>query len=107
MRRGVLVATGVLLCFACKRGAKEVVVHTSFDQPFSEPIFKGFEKRSGIKVLAVYDTEETKSTGVVNRLVAEARQPQAEVARRHFALARSWKGQGALGQAAGGRARSS
>ena len=79
MRRGVLVAAGVLMCFACRRGAKEVVVYTSVDQPFSEPIFKEFEKRSGIKVLAVYDTEETKSTGVVNRLIAEARQPQADV----------------------------
>ena len=79
MRRRVLVAAGVLMCFACKRGAKEVVVYTSVDQPFSEPIFKEFEKRSGMKVLAVYDTEETKSTGVVNRLIAEARQPQADV----------------------------
>ena len=79
MRRGVLVAAGVLMCFACRRGAKEVVVYTSVDQPFSEPIFKEFEKRSGMKVLAVYDTEETKSTGVVNRLIAEARQPQADV----------------------------
>ena len=79
MRRGVLVAAGVLLCFSCKRGAKEVVVYTSVDQPFSEPIFKEFEKRSGMKVLAVYDTEETKSTGVINRLIAEARQPQADV----------------------------
>ena len=79
MRRGVLVAAAVLLCFACKRGANEVVIYTSVDQPFSEPIFKEFEKRSGMKVLAVYDTEETKSTGVVNRLIAEARQPQADV----------------------------
>jgi iron(III) transport system substrate-binding protein len=69
----------MLLCFACKRSAKEVVVYTSVDQPFSEPIFREFEKRSGIKVLAVYDTEETKSTGVVNRLIAEAQQPQADV----------------------------
>ena len=79
MRRGVLVAAGMLLFFACKRGGNEVVVYTSADQPFSEPIFKEFEKRSGMKVLAVYDTEETKSTGVVNRLIAEARQPQADV----------------------------
>ena len=69
----------MLLCFACKRGAKEVVVYTSVDQPFSEPIFREFEKRSGVKVLAVYDTEETKSTGVLNRIVAEAQQPQADV----------------------------
>jgi iron(III) transport system substrate-binding protein len=76
MKRALLF---MLLCFACKRGAKEVVVYTSVDQPFSEPIFRDFEKRSGIRVLAVYDTEETKSTGVVNRLIAEAQQPQADV----------------------------
>ncbi len=69
----------VLLSLACKRGAREVVVYTSVDQPFSEPIFQEFEKRSGIKVLAVYDTEETKSTGVLNRIIAEAQQPQADV----------------------------
>src|SRR5262249_21070214 len=69
----------LLLCFACRRSAREVVVYTSVDQPFSEPIFKEFEKRSGTKVLAVYDTEETKSTGVLNRLIAEAQQPQADV----------------------------
>src|SRR5256885_17261540 len=68
---------GLLLCFACNRGAKEVVVYTSVDQPFSEPPFKEFEKRSGIKVLAVYDTEETKSTASLNRLIAEAQQTQA------------------------------
>src|SRR6202022_5083936 len=79
MRRGVLVAAGVLICFACKRGAEEVVVYPSVDQPFAEPIFREFEKRSGLKVLAVYDTEETKSTGVLNRIIAEAQQPQADV----------------------------
>src|SRR5437867_11159007 len=70
----------ILLCsLACKRAAREVVVYTSVDQPFSEPIFRDFEKRSGVKVLAVYDTEETKSTGVLNRIIAEAQQPQADV----------------------------
>ncbi len=69
----------LLLSFACKRDVREVVVYTSVDQPFSEPIFREFEKRSGLKVLAVYDTEETKSTGVLNRIIAEAQQPQADV----------------------------
>lgn len=56
-----------------------VVVYTSVDQVFSEPVLRRFEQRSGIRVRAVYDTEETKSTGVLNRLIAEARQPQADV----------------------------
>ncbi len=61
------------------RGAQEVVVYTSEDQVFSEPILKAFEAKTGITVRAVYDTEETKSTGVVNRLIAEQRHPQADV----------------------------
>jgi len=55
------------------------VVYTSVDQPFSEPVLQAFERQSRIAVRAVYDTEETKSTGVVNRLVAEAGNPQADV----------------------------
>src|SRR5882724_1058966 len=69
----------LLLSFACKRDVREVVVFPPVDQPFSEPIFREFEKRSGLKVLAVYDTEENKSTGVLNRIIAEAQQPQADV----------------------------
>lgn len=56
-----------------------VVVYTSVDQVFAEPVFREFEEATGIRVRAVYDTEETKSTGVLNRLIAEARNPQADV----------------------------
>jgi len=57
----------------------EVVAYTSVDQVFSEPLFRAFEQASGIRVRAVYDTEETKSTGVLNRLIAEAGNPQADL----------------------------
>ncbi len=56
-----------------------VVVYTSVDQVFSEPVLRRFEDTTGIRVRAVYDTEETKSTGVLNRLIAEAQNPQADV----------------------------
>jgi iron(III) transport system substrate-binding protein len=56
-----------------------VFVYTSVDQVFSEPVFRAFERESGIRVRAVFDTEETKSTGVVNRLIAESAKPQADV----------------------------
>ncbi|HEX7505413.1 MAG TPA: extracellular solute-binding protein [Polyangia bacterium] len=72
-------AIGSLALADCKQNKKEVVVYTSVDQVFSEPIFKAFERESGIAVRAVFDTEETKSTGVLNRLVAEAQRPQADV----------------------------
>jgi iron(III) transport system substrate-binding protein len=64
---------------ACARPAREVVVYTSVDQVFSEPVFRAFERESGIRVRAVFDTEETKSTGVLNRLIAESANPQADV----------------------------
>lgn len=56
-----------------------VTVYVSEDQVFSEPILKDFEKETGIKVMAVYDTEEAKSTGAMNRLIAEKDNPQADV----------------------------
>ncbi len=56
-----------------------VVVYTSVDQVFSEPVLRRFEETAGVRVRAVFDTEETKSTGVLNRLIAEAASPQADV----------------------------
>lgn len=56
-----------------------VVVYVSHDEVFSEPILMDFERDTGIRVKAVYDTEETKSAGVMNRLIAEKSHPQADV----------------------------
>ncbi|OPX63051.1 MULTISPECIES: extracellular solute-binding protein [unclassified Methanoregula] len=56
-----------------------VVVYTSVDQVYSEPVFRAFENESGIRVLPAYDVEATKTTGLVNRLIAEKTRPQADV----------------------------
>jgi iron(III) transport system substrate-binding protein len=58
---------------------QSLVVYVSHDEVFSEPILKDFERETGIRVRAVYDTEETKSTGAMNRLIAEQNNPQADV----------------------------
>src|SRR5436189_3829520 len=74
-----LVAAGVAL-FGCSATRKNTVtVYVSEDQVFSEPILKDFERETGIKVNAVFDTEEAKSTGVMNRLLAEKNNPQSDV----------------------------
>lgn len=67
------------IALSCSKTKREVVVYTSVDQIFSEPILKDFEKETGIIVKAVYDTEETKSTGVLNRLIAEKDNPQCDL----------------------------
>lgn len=73
----------LLLSFVLFRTAfgmeSTVVVYVSEDQVFAEPILKDFERDTGIRVKAVYDAEETKGTGVMNRLIAEKNNPQADV----------------------------
>jgi len=66
-------------CGKKNEASKTVTVYVSEDQVFSEPILRDFEKETGIKVKAVYDTEEAKSTGAMNRLIAEKDNPRADV----------------------------
>lgn len=75
------VAAAVMLCVSgcSSKDRNAVVVYVSEDQVFSEPILRDFEKETGIRVKAVYDTEEAKSAGVMNRLLAEKDNPQADV----------------------------
>src|SRR5207249_6117168 len=66
--------------WACgRRAAQEVVVYTSVDDVFARPIAERFEQETGTIVRLVPDTEETKSTGLLNRLIAEKARPQADV----------------------------
>jgi iron(III) transport system substrate-binding protein len=62
---------------ACSNNS--VVVYTSVDRVFSEPVLKAFEEETGIKVLAQYDVEANKTTGLVNRLIEEKEKPRADV----------------------------
>ena len=58
---------------------RTVTIYVSTDRVFSEPVLRAYERQSGVTVNAVYDTEETKSTGLANRLLAEQARPQADV----------------------------
>lgn len=58
---------------------RTVTIYVSTDRVFSEPILREYQRRSGVVVNTVYDTEETKSTGLANRLLAERNRPQADV----------------------------
>jgi iron(III) transport system substrate-binding protein len=64
---------------SAQNAARTVTVYVSTDRVFSEPVLREYERRSGTTVNAVYDTEETKSTGLANRLLAEKARPQADV----------------------------
>lgn len=99
-----LLVVGLALAFlaltgltACGGSGNTVVVYTSLDQVFSEPILDDFEAETGIRVQAVYDVESAKTTGLVNRLVAERGNPQADVFwSSEFAQTILLKGEGVL-----------
>jgi iron(III) transport system substrate-binding protein len=56
-----------------------VVAYCSVDEAYARPILDEFEKRSGVRVDAVYDTEAGKTTGLVNKIRAERGRPRADV----------------------------
>src|SRR5271170_3041132 len=62
-----------------KGGPQTVVVYTSQDEVFAEPIFREFETQTGIQVRPVYDSEAVKTVGLVNRLLTERNNPQCDV----------------------------
>lgn len=78
-----VLAAGLLFAEGCSRKAtppqQTVVVYTSLDQVYSEPILAEFERQTGIKVLPVYDAEASKTTGLVNRLIARRDRPDCDV----------------------------
>lgn len=61
------------------KGGGRVVVYTSVDRIFAEPVLKAASKELGLDVIGVYDTEETKSTGLVNRLIAKKSNPDGDL----------------------------
>ena len=57
---------------------RTVVVYSSADKEFAELIFRAYEQSTGVKVLPLYDTEETKTAGLTSRLLAEKDHPRAD-----------------------------
>jgi iron(III) transport system substrate-binding protein len=60
-------------------GGGEVVLYTSVDDAILRPVVRAFEEESGLRVLIVGDTEATKTTGLVERMIAERARPRADV----------------------------
>ncbi|MCC6675691.1 MAG: extracellular solute-binding protein [Phycisphaerales bacterium] len=81
----------VLVCALCafavnpfsgceKRPAPgELVLYSSVDDPLLREVIAAFEQRHPVKVRIVGDTEATKTTGLVQRLLSEKESPRADV----------------------------
>jgi iron(III) transport system substrate-binding protein len=56
-----------------------VVLYTSVDANIAQPVVDAFQRQTGIQVRMVGDTEATKTTGLVARLLSERARPRADV----------------------------
>ena len=63
-----------------QRGAgPRVVVYSSLDREFSEPLLKDYAARTGVEVLPKFDVESTKTVGLTNLIITEAEQPRCDL----------------------------
>ena len=82
-----LATVGLAFMLGCRESTESpgpdfknsVVIYCSVDVAFAEPILDEFQRRTGITVHHIFDTEAGKTTGLVNRLSAEKARPRADV----------------------------
>jgi iron(III) transport system substrate-binding protein len=86
MLRGFIVSTAMVVAVFClgscgrrDSGSEQVVLYCSVDQAIAEPVIAEFEKQSGIKVLTRFDSEASKTVGLVQKIRAEKDNPNADV----------------------------
>lgn len=68
-----------LIFIGCGKAQRTVVVYTSHDQIYAEPLFAEFTRETGIKVLPIFDSESVKTAGLAQRVMAEKDHPRADI----------------------------
>jgi iron(III) transport system substrate-binding protein len=67
----------ILIWQTVERG--KLTVYCAHDAIFAEEILRAFEKKTRIPVVVKFDTEATKSLGLVEQIVREGKHPRADV----------------------------
>ncbi len=76
---GIVLGFFLVGCGSREPIKQEVVVYAALDQEFSKPIFDDFTRETGIEVKAKYDTESTKTVGLVSEIIAERERPRCDL----------------------------
>ncbi len=81
--RHLLGVIAVALCAGCggdREGPRpRVVVYSSLDREFSEPLLKAYAQKAGVELLPKFDVESTKTVGLTNLIMTEAEQPRCDL----------------------------
>jgi iron(III) transport system substrate-binding protein len=57
----------------------QVVVYSSQDREFAEPVLKEYEKQAGVEILTKFDVESTKTVGLANDIIVEKARPRCDL----------------------------
>jgi iron(III) transport system substrate-binding protein len=64
---------------AVSRPSSRVVVYSSLDREFAEPVLRAYAKQTGVDVAPKFDVESTKTVGLTNLIIAEAARPRCDL----------------------------
>src|SRR5688572_18118787 len=79
------------------RRMPRLIVYCAHDAVFADAVLDEFERQTGIMVVVQYDTEATKSLGLVQKIAAERQRPRCDVFWNNEQLGTMWLAeQGAL-----------
>jgi iron(III) transport system substrate-binding protein len=88
-KRAALTGSGIMLVAAAAAAAiwpawftgkqNAIVVYCAHDSVYADSVLKDFEAKTGIPVTVLYDSEATKSLGLVNQLKIEKDDPHCHV----------------------------
>jgi iron(III) transport system substrate-binding protein len=76
----VFVLSGFLFLAGCNQEPQNrVVLYCSVDDIYARPLIAELEKKTGLKIDALYDVEAAKTAGLANRIRAEKNRPRGDV----------------------------
>ena len=78
-RRAFLAGAGAWFAAGCRTNADALTVYCAHDTLHAAPILDRFAAETGVPLAVKYDTEATKSLGLVNLLIREERSPRCDV----------------------------
>ncbi|CAN5851149.1 extracellular solute-binding protein [soil metagenome] len=56
-----------------------VIAYVALDETFSRPVLKQYEEEIGVEIVPKYDVESTKTVGLTNLILQEARRPRCDL----------------------------
>jgi iron(III) transport system substrate-binding protein len=75
----LILGIGLVLLIWQRLDREKLVVYCAHDAVFAEEILRDFTRQTGVEVVVKYDTEATKSLGLVEQIIQDGSKPRCDV----------------------------